>query len=196
MAARHRRKVARLLTEVLAPVVLICGLLIVVAVSSSGGLARGLFLGLAAAAFAGGLPYAVLLVRVHRGLASDRHLLLREQRPFMMALGLASVTLGLIVMWLLHAPQQLFALVAAMVAGVAVSLVISLVWKISIHAACAAGTVAVLVVVFGAWMLVSSLLVIAVAWARVTLKDHDVPQVVGGSLVGALVAGCVMVWLG
>jgi hypothetical protein len=113
----------------------------------------------------------------------------------MMALGLASVSLGLLVMWLLRAPQQLFALVTAMVTGVAVALTITSVWKISIHTTCTAGTVAVLIAVFGPWLLVACPVVAAVAWARVALGDHDIPQVVGGAAVGALVAGAVMAWL-
>ena len=54
--------------------------------------------------------------------------------------------------------------VAAMVAGVGVALVISSFWKISIHAACAAGTVAILVVVFGWIMLIWVPVVAAICW--------------------------------
>ena len=80
-----------------------------------------------------------------------------------------------------------------MVAGVGVALVISSFWKISIHAACAAGTVAILVVVFGWIMLIWVPVVAAICWARVTLRDHTALQVVAGSAVGAIVATAVMV---
>lgn len=52
------------------------------------------------------------------------------------------------------------------VAGVAVALMMSLFWRISVHSACAAGTGAILVVVFGAALLLPASLVVAIAWAR------------------------------
>jgi hypothetical protein len=41
------------------------------------------------------LPYAIMLVGIRRGRLSDRHLSLRAQRPVMMIIGLASVSVGL-----------------------------------------------------------------------------------------------------
>jgi hypothetical protein len=131
-----------------------------------------------------------MVAGIRRGRLSDRHLSLREQRPAMMIIGLASVTVGLVVMAWLEAPRELFALVAAVVAGVA--LAISSLWKISVHAACAAGTVAILVIVFGAAMLLWAPVVLAISWARVIRQDHTVLQVVAGAVVGAAVAAAVM----
>jgi membrane-associated phospholipid phosphatase len=133
-----------------------------------------------------------MLIGIRRGRLSDRHLSLREQRPVMMIIGLASVSIGLLVMAWLDAPRELFALVAAMVAGVGVALAISSFWKISIHAACAAGTVAILVIVFGAAMLLWAPVIVAICWARVIRRDHTVLQVVAGVVVGATVAAAVM----
>lgn len=185
-------KLARLITEVFAPVVLIFALLIVVSIHATGDVGRGLALGLLAAAFAGGLPYVVLVLGVHTGRLGDRHLSRREERPLMMAMGLVSVTCGLLVMRWLKAPQEVYALVAAMVAGVAVALSISLLWKISIHAACVAGSVAVLTLVLGFRALPLAGTVVAVAWARVQLRDHTVAQVIVGALTGGVVATVVM----
>lgn len=189
-------RVAHVLTEVLAPVVLIFALLIVVAVASTGSLLRGLLLGLVAAFFAGGLPYAILVLGIRRGRLGDRHLRKREERPLMMVIGLVSVVVGLLVVSWLDAPRELYALVGAMVAGVAVALAVSLFWKISIHVACVAGSVAVLAIVLGPPYLVLAVVVLAVAWARVTVRDHTVAQVVAGALLGAAVAGVAMTALG
>jgi membrane-associated phospholipid phosphatase len=75
-----------------------------------------------------------------------------------------------------------------MVAGVAVALAISMFWKISIHVACVAGSVAVLAYILGPQWLVLGVAVLAVGWARVLVRDHTKPQVVAGAAVGALVA--------
>jgi membrane-associated phospholipid phosphatase len=151
-----------------------------------------LLFGAIAAFFAGLLPYAILLIGVRRGRLGDRHLSSLKQRPGMMVIGLASVTVGLAVTYWLGAPRELVALVVAMVAGVAVALVVSLFWKISVHSACAAGTVAILVVVFGPALILAASLVVAIAWARVVLGEHTVAQVVTGAVVGATVATGVM----
>lgn len=186
-------KVARLITEAFAPVVLIFVLLIVVSIHATGHVLRGLAIGLLAAMFAGGLPYGALLLGIHRGHLGDRHLSRREERPLMMVLGLASVTSGLLVMRWMHAPRDVYALVAAMVAGVAVALAISMFWKISIHSACVSGSVMVLCLVLGPAYTPLAVVAIAVAWARVDLGDHTLAQVVLGLVVGAATAGIVMV---
>jgi hypothetical protein len=188
-----RTRAAKVLTEVFAPPILVLTLLLVVGIYSTSSVGRGLLLGAVATFFAAGLPYAIMFVGIRRGRLSDRHLSLRAQRPAMMIIGLASVSGGLLVMVWLDAPRELFALVAAMVAGVGVALAISSFWKISIHAACAAGTVAILVIVFGWIMLVWVPVVAAICWARVTLRDHTVLQVTAGTVVGAIVAAAVMV---
>lgn len=108
----------------------------------------------------------------------------------MMAIGLASVAVALGLMGLLDAPRELFALVGAMVAGVAVALLISALWKISIHTSVTAGSVTILAIVFGPWSLVLGPLVVAVAWSRVHLHAHTLSQVIVGAAVGALVAYC------
>ena len=189
----RRTRVAKVLTEVFAPPILVLTLLVVVGIHSTSSIGEGLLLGAVATFFAAGLPYAIMLVGIRQGRLSDRHLSPREQRPAMMIIGLMSVSVGLLVMAWLDAPRELFALVAAMVAGVGVALAISSFWKISIHAACAAGTIAILVIVFGWIMLVWVPVVAAIGWARVTLRDHTPLQVVAGSAVGAIVAAALMV---
>lgn len=192
VAGGARLRAARLITELLAPIVLIFVLLIVVAVYSTGSVVRGLVLGLVAAFFAGGLPYAVLILGVRRGRLGDRHLTRRQERPALMVLGLASVTCGYFVMRWLNAPGELLALVVAMVAGVAVALAVSVFWKISIHTACVAGSVCVLAILVHPAALAMAPLIVATGWARVALRDHTPTQVLVGALVGAAVASAVV----
>jgi membrane-associated phospholipid phosphatase len=180
-------QLARLISEVLSPVYQVFFMLFVVGIHAAG-LAQGLLLAAVASLFAGGIPWAVLAAGVRRGRFTDMHLSRREERPVMMAIGLASVTIGLGLMVLLDAPRELFALVGAMVAGVAVALVVSAVWKISIHTSVTAGSATVLALVFGLWALVLAPLVVAVGWARVRLGAHTVSQAVVGAAVGAAVA--------
>lgn len=186
-----RRRVARVVTEVMSPVILIVAVTLIVAVHSAG-LARGLALGLIATFFAVGFPYALVLIGVRRGRLTDHHISRREQRPAMMAVALASVATGLLVLVRLDAPRALFALVVAMVAGLVVALAITSFWKISIHAAAAAGSVASLAILVSPWWVLVAPLVVLTGWARVEIRDHTPVQVCVGAVVGAVVSSGVL----
>jgi hypothetical protein len=135
-----RTTIAWLITEALGPVVQIVALLLVVGVHESSSAARGLTYGAIAAVFAGLIPYAIVLTGVRLGHLGDRHIYERAERPVMMLLALASVTIGLWLMYTLAAPRTVFALVAAMVVGLTTALVITIRWKGSLHTAISAGT--------------------------------------------------------
>ena len=69
--------------------------------------------------------------------------------------------------------------------GFASCWVVTLVWKLSIHAAVVAGAVTILVQVFGLPLLVLAPLVALVCWSRVALRDHTPAQTVAGAALGA-----------
>jgi len=193
-ASTGGHRVARVITEVFAPVVLIVVVTLVVSVHAAGA-ARGLGLALVAMTFAGGVPYAAILLGVRCGGIGDHHVSAREQRPRILAIGVISVALGLVVLHWLDAPRALFALLAAMGTGGVVSLAISTFWKISIHAASAAGTVACLAILVSRWWLWALPVIALTCWARVTLHDHTPAQVIIGAIVGAVVAAGVSMLL-
>lgn len=182
---------ARTITEVFAPVVLAVGVVLVVGAASGPSPLSGLVWGLVAAFFVGAVPYAFLLHGVRRGRWTDRHVSVREQRIVPLSFALGSVILGVGVLAVGRAPQELVALVAAGLVGLGVSIAITRHWKMSIHTGVASGTATILLLVFGASMLATWPVVIAVAWSRVELRDHTVAQVVVGGLIGAVIAGVV-----
>jgi membrane-associated phospholipid phosphatase len=192
---RPRQRVARLLTELLQPVLVTCVLLLVIAVHAEGGV-RGALTGLVAVLFTGVIPYGFLVLRMRGGQVGDRHVWRRQERPVVLGFGVASLLAGLLVLTLLGAPRELFALLAAIAATTAVALGVTFFWKISIHAACVAGSVAALGVVFGPPGLLSLPAVAAVGWSRVALRDHTTAQVVAGSLLGFAAGGAVQLTLG
>jgi len=79
------------------------------------------------------------------------------------------------------------ALQASIAVGVACGWVITLWWKISVHAAIAAGAATVLLLVFGLALLVVWLLVALIAWSRVQVGDHTPAQVLAGIALGIVV---------
>lgn len=191
--ARQQPRWAAVGSEVLSPVWVTLALLVVVTVQATGSLRRGLGYAAVAILFTVALPYAVVLVRVRRGrVRSGRFIAERAERPLMMLVALASLAVGLVVLAALDAPRELFAVVAAILAGVVVTSLVTLWWKISIHASSTAGTVAVLVLTFGPAGLLALPLLPLVCWARVALGAHTVAQVAAGSVVGAVVTGAVV----
>lgn len=189
------RRLAELLTAVFAPAHLVIALLLVVGAASDPSAARGLGWGVLAALLVGVAPYGWVLLSVRRGRLASRHIPDRRQRlvPLAIAAGFAVAGVGLLAV--LGAPRQLVALVVAMLVGLGATGAVTTRWKISIHAAVAAGTVMILALVFGSALLAAAAIVAATGWSRVALRDHTLAQVLAGAAVGALVAATVFLSL-
>ncbi|MFG3714600.1 phosphoesterase PA-phosphatase [Micromonospora sp. NPDC047730] len=179
------RRAARLVTEVLAPSVLVTVMPLVVAARATGSLGGVLRWGGAALVFCAVIPVGMVLYGVRRGWLTDRHIGDHTQRLRPLALGLASVAVGIALLAALDAPRLLVALMVATLVNGAVVTAVNHWWKLSVHAATAAGSVAVLVLLLGPALHALWSLVVAVAWSRVRLRDHTVAQVVAGAVAGA-----------
>ena len=185
----RRRRLARVVTEVFAPAPVSLVVLVTVTLHSASSTAEALRFGGIAVLFATLIPFAYLVQGVRRRRLTDIHVRRREQRalPLAVAITSAAVLFGLL-LWL-GAPRDLIALIGAMVAGLLISLVVTLFWKISVHSASVTGAVVILAIAVGRGVLLATPLVVGlVAWSRVELGDHTVWQVLGGALLGALVA--------
>jgi membrane-associated phospholipid phosphatase len=147
--------------------------------------AAGLGWGAVAALFAGVLPMVFISRGVRRGQWDDRYVGAKRPRLIVLAFILASVTAGLALLIGLGAPRELSGYIGCMLASVAVLAAITTVWKISIHCAVAGGSVTILTLLFGPWLVPAYLLVALTGWSRVALKDHTTAQVIAGSLLGA-----------
>jgi membrane-associated phospholipid phosphatase len=183
----RRLRVARLVGEVLSPPPILAVLALVVAWASSPTRAMAVVWGGIAAVSTSVLPYALILRGVRRGRLSDRNISLRQQRVRFAAVAIASILTGLTVLAAFDAPAEMVALQASIAVGVACGWVITLWWKISVHAAIAAGAATVLLLVFGLALLVVWPLVALIAWSRVQVGDHTPAQVLAGIALGIVV---------
>ena len=158
----------------------------------------GIGWGLLAALFTAVLPTLFISHGVRHGRWSDRNVGARRPRLLVLAFITSSVAVGLILLLVLGAPPLLTGYLAFMLASVAVLAAITTVWKISIHCAVASGSVTILALTYGPLVLGGYLLVGLLGWARVTVKDHTVAQVVAGSVLGAAAAAgayALLAWL-
>ena len=146
-------------------------------------------------------PLGMLVWMVRRGQVRTIEVLerARRRRPFLGSIA-ATGAAFMLAMSVEHAGQALLAaLIGCQMVNVVVLLVITLRWKISIHAVSIAGFVAALAFIAGApWTSATGLLtpglvvglmpfIVLVGWARVRLRAHTVAQVLGGTLFGLVV---------
>jgi hypothetical protein len=178
-------------TEVLAPAPTVAVLVLLVAWQSTPTGAEAVRWGALAAIFVSVVPFLYVVRGVRRGGLSDHHVGVRHQRPDPLLVGVASMLVGLVLLVLWDAPRDLIALVAVVAAGLGMSLLVTLVWKLSIHAAVVSGAVTILLFVFGPPLLVVAPLVPLVCWARVAVHDHTPAQTLAGAVLCATVAAVV-----
>lgn len=184
---RRPERLARAVTDALAPAYLVMGILLIIGWHSTKSL-TGLAWGLLAALFCGGIPIAIILLGVKRGAWTDKHIKVRSQRTVPLAATMASVlvSIGILVSW--DAPRELFALVIAMLVGLAATMAVTIWWKVSVHTAVASGVVMILSLAFGLPLAVLMLVVAAIGWSRVRLQDHTLAQTIAGAFIGGLAA--------
>ena len=133
------------------------------------------------------VPLMMMLQLTKSGVISDFNVSERRERtgPFVGAA--ASYLAGSGALLLLRAPTIVIALMLCYAGNTVIMMLITLRWKISIHASGVAGPTTALVYSIGTWALVFFVLLIPVGWARVQLKAHTPWQIFAGALVTAIV---------
>jgi hypothetical protein len=191
------RWVARLATEVFAPWVWVLGLPLAIGWHATKTLGGTLLWGLIVGITGSVIPMVVIIRGARRGKWDSHHVTNREGRVIPFIACIASLGAGIALLVLGGAPRQMIALSLAMFASLVVSIAITFAlpvngtrgWKISMHAAVAAGSAVILTIAYGPWFALVSLAVVLVAWSRVELADHTTPQVVAGSVLGVIMGG-------
>lgn len=180
-------QLAHLVSDLLSPPVVNAIILLGVAIHSAANWIRGLELGLISIVFVSAIPMVFIALGVRRQHLTDRYVHRREQRLLPFAVTLGSVVVGFLILVALHAPRELTVMVGAMAIGLLITLLITLVWKISVHAAVAATAVAIFTIMYGPLLLILTPLVALVGWARVVRGSHTAGQVIGGIILGSTV---------
>lgn len=180
---------ARMLTELLAPWILVVVLPLAVAREATSELGSAVGWGLLVVLTSSILPMVVIVWGARSGRWDGHHVRNRQERlvPFLVMIALSGVGLALLLLG--GAPWLLTALDISMVISLLAAGAVTLRWKISMHTAVASGTVAMLAETYGPALWMLSPLVIAIAWSRVRVRDHTVPQVATGGVLGAVVGG-------
>jgi membrane-associated phospholipid phosphatase len=189
-------RVARVVTEVLSPAVVVPLLSFAVAWFGTGhDVLATLLWGLLVTVFYCAIPMAIV-VRGARGGRWEGHWVRERERrlvPFLQIL--VSTLAGLAIMLVWSAPRDVLALAWSMVATLLACLVITRWWKVSVHATVAGGALATIVLLYGPWYLLLVPALALVCWSRVVVEDHTAAQVLVGAVLGPVVGGVVFLAL-
>jgi membrane-associated phospholipid phosphatase len=183
---------ARQVSNILAPVTISIPAVLLVAFYRAQNLASALFYACLTLFFLSFGPMLYIIIGVRLGKFSDMSISRRRERigPFLFSF--VSVLAGLIVLFLMNAPKNLQTLLIVTAVSCIVMMVITLSWKISIHASTIAGTATFLTALYGVIVLPAFLLVVLVSWSRVVLERHTVAQVVAGALVSITLTSAIL----
>ncbi|GAA0941323.1 hypothetical protein [Nonomuraea longicatena] len=177
-------RLAGKVTDLLAPQVLVIAMPPLVGLLAQGW--TGAAWGLLASALCGGVPAAVIYAGVRAGRLDSHHIVDRARRTGPLLAAVGAVLVALLLLVVLGAPVLLVATVTAMLVALAVTVPVTLRWKISFHAAVCAGTVVVFSHVLPPvpTALAGVPVLALVCWARVRLRHHTPAQVAVGGLTG------------
>jgi membrane-associated phospholipid phosphatase len=144
----------------------------------------GLAWALLAVVFAGVVPGVVIRLGMARGSWPDPHVRTRQARLVVIPLVMVSVGGCIVLFALLGAPPVLVGALVAMMTVLVPLFLVTLAWKVSVHAAVGSGAVTAFAALLSPWWLLGFTAVAAVGWSRVVLREHTVAQTVVGALIG------------
>ena len=140
-------------------------------------------------------PMLVIYLMYKVGKVGDLDVTDRSERKAPFVLSILVYLLGTVIMFALNAPAIVSALMFCYTTNTLVTFLISLHWKISVHAVGVAGPFTCLVYFFGWLYSPLLLLIIPIGWSRVELKAHTLAQVVAGFLLSIAITWVQLVLL-
>lgn len=187
LAAASPSTTATFISRILDPLHVVVALQLLVTWQSR--TSTGEFVGVLALVLVGAvaIPWGILTLAVRWRLASDRQVIHRRERPWLISAALVSLIATLAVLRLIDAPRPVLALFIAMATGILLVLVATIWTKASIHAAVVAGSIPVLATTcYIPLVITGGILLVAIMWARVRQGRHSLCQVLLGASAGLL----------
>jgi len=133
------------------------------------------------------LPSIFIFWGLKRGTISDLHMQMRQERIRPMVFSLVSAVITLTILLAVNASPIMRMFAVATVVQVAVMLVITSVWQISIHMISMSGMTVTVGLLFGIMpVLIMVPLMVLVAMARLKLERHTPAEIIAGTIVGGV----------
>ena len=132
------------------------------------------------------LPIMTLFLLQKKGLISDLDASIREERIMPLFLGVVYAIFGFLLLHIQEAGLLIKGLMFCTITNTIVIIIITRYWKISIHTMGISGLLSVLWIHGKEYPLIMFMILLLVAYSRVTLKAHTIPQVTIGLLLGSI----------
>ena len=181
-----KEKFALCVSRVLNPVFVLGIVIVVLSFEASGSGAWIVLCVLVSLFFTVFAPWGVVLYMRRRGDISELFIPKRRDRLRPLLFYFASSWMGVGILYLIHPPPALYALMVCVAVQGTIALLITMQWKISLHAMGLWAACGVIIALYGSWWAVVPAGL--VSWARLVLQAHSISQILVGSVVGAGVA--------
>ena len=181
-----KEKFAMCISRVLNPMIALGIVIVLVSLKASGSGTWIVLCALIALFFTVFAPWFAVLYMRRRGEISELFIPERRDRLRPLFFFMVSSWLGVGFLYLIHSPPALYALMVCVAVQGTIALLITMQWKISLHAMGLWAACGVVIALYGGWWAVVPAGL--VSWARLVLQAHSVSQVLVGSIVGAGIA--------
>lgn len=134
--------------------------------------------------FASIVPFVHVVWLKQRGAVRTMDIEHRQRRLWPLLVGIISYSVAFVLLHLMQAPGIIRGLMFCYATNTLVVMLITFIWKISIHAMGIAGPITAMIFRFGWPAVPFYVLVLLIANARVVLGKHTIGQVVAGASIG------------
>jgi len=139
--------------------------------------------------FSSFIPLGFLLILQSKGKIHTIEIDRREKRVTPLLLGVLHFIIGYFILRFLKAPPLVSGLMFCYATNTFIVVLITLYWKISLHAIGVSGPFAALVFQCGWQVWPLGLIIPLVGISRIILKKHTIMQVIAGTMIGLLSTG-------
>ena len=181
-----KEKFAIYISRVLNPVFVLGIVIVLVSLEASGSGTWIVLCVLVALFFSVFAPWGVVLYMRRKGEISELFIPERRDRLRPLFFFTVSSWMGVGILYFIHSPPAIYALMVSVAVQGTIALLITMRWKISLHAMGLWASCAIVIALYGSWWAVVP--AVLVSWARLVLQAHSVSQILVGSVVGAGVA--------
>jgi hypothetical protein len=125
---------------------------------------------------------------VHKKIFTDLDVSVRTQRPLLFIVGIIMTLVYLWGLFFLSGPKILILVTEGFLLGVLIMAIINTRLKISFHVSTVSSLLFTMAIVYQGYYYLTLLLIPVVAWARLRIKRHTLPETVVGACFGILLS--------
>ena len=125
---------------------------------------------------------------VHKKFFTDMDVSKRTQRPLLFTVGIVMTLLYLWGLYFLNAPKILSLITVGFIVGVLILALINTRLKVSFHVTTVSALLFTMAIVYQGYYYLALVMIPTVAWARLRIKRHTLPETIVGACCGILLS--------